>query len=333
MAHDLQTVRNVLTEEKHNILKRGNVVGVGVGYKMVEGKFTDELSIVCSVSNKKPGSKLDSADMVPGILRDVPTDVFETGEVIAFQDPKGKIRPAPGGVSIGHRAVTAGTLGLWVKKDGEFHILSNNHVMANSNDANIGDDILQPGPHDSGVESIAKLAQFVPIEFAGPENLVDAAIAKAVESEGGGSSCNIANAVSRALNLGAKSMGSKTRMKPVKIRGIEDIVKDEILKIGKVTELAEGELGMEVKKMGRTTGLTFGKIQQVDATIKVNYGVHSAFFADQLIAGDMSRGGDSGSAVVTKDGNKLVGLLFAGSDVVTVMNRIQNVFSALDITL
>jgi V8-like Glu-specific endopeptidase len=46
----------------------------------------------------------------------------------------------------------------------------------------------------------------------------------------------------------------------------------------------------------------------------------------------MSQGGDSGSAVVNEN-NQLIGLLFAGSDTTTIMNRIQNVFSALGVSL
>jgi V8-like Glu-specific endopeptidase len=46
----------------------------------------------------------------------------------------------------------------------------------------------------------------------------------------------------------------------------------------------------------------------------------------------MSQGGDSGSAVLDEK-NQLVGLLFAGSDTTTIINRIENVFSALGVTL
>ena len=46
----------------------------------------------------------------------------------------------------------------------------------------------------------------------------------------------------------------------------------------------------------------------------------------------MSAGGDSGSAVLTDD-NYLVGLLFAGSDKVTICNRIENVFTLLNVHL
>ena len=90
---------------------------------------------------------------------------------------------------------------------------------------------------------------------------------------------------------------------------------------------------MAIKKSGRTTGLTNGTIEQIDVTAQVSYGTNrTAIFTNQLLAGAMSQGGDSGSAVLN-DNNNLVGLLFAGSDTTTIMNRIENVFSALGVTL
>jgi hypothetical protein len=88
-----------------------------------------------------------------------------------------------------------------------------------------------------------------------------------------------------------------------------------------------------IKKSGRTTGLTAGEILQVDVTVNVQYGPGQvAQFSDQLLAGPMSQGGDSGSAVL--DGNnRLIGLLFAGSESTTIINRIEHVFSGLGLTL
>ena len=51
---------------------------------------------------------------------------------------------------------------------------------------------------------------------------------------------------------------------------------------------------------------------------------------DQIICGPMSAGGDSGSVVYDAGGNA-IGLLFAGSDTVTILNRIEDVFTALEI--
>ncbi len=328
----LMAVREAMPSATKALMAKPNVVGVGVGYKLVNGEFTDEISIIANVEKKQDPSTLSKGQIIPPTMDGFVTDVFETGKVVAQQDPRARVRPVPGGMSIGHVGVTAGTLGCWVRKNGEYHILSNNHVIGNSNQGSPGDRILQPGPHDSGTEQIAELTEYVEIKFGGPDNLVDAAIARAVEGEDGGSDCNIANAIANLLNGGASAMGRSTRLKPVKTAAIEDIVLAEILDIGVVNEIAEPTLGMEVKKSGRTTGLTFGKVQQIDVTINVNFGQQTAFFVDQVITNDMSDGGDSGSAIISKDDGKMVGLLFAGSELITVFNRAQNVFDALDIT-
>jgi len=90
---------------------------------------------------------------------------------------------------------------------------------------------------------------------------------------------------------------------------------------------------MAIKKSGRTTGLTTGEIAQIDVSVTVSYGDNkTALFVDQLMAGAMSQGGDSGSVVLTAD-NKLTGLLFAGSDSTTIINRIENVFTALGLSI
>jgi hypothetical protein len=71
----------------------------------------------------------------------------------------------------------------------------------------------------------------------------------------------------------------------------------------------------------------------VDVTVDVQYGTNLvARFTDQLMAGAMSQGGDSGSAVLD-DRNYIVGLLFAGSDQTTIINRIEHVFQLLNLSL
>jgi hypothetical protein len=332
MAANLTTVKNTLKNHRKQLLDRTNVVAVGVGYKTTGGKKTDSLGIVCSVKKKVAASQLSSADMVPATLDGMPTDIIETGTIRALQSPTEKHRPAPGGVSIGHRDITAGTLGCLVKKDDRFVILSNNHVLANSNAAEIGDAILQPGPHDGGrypEDHIADLEQFIPINITGLP-----------------SDCPIATGTADFLNSIARLLGSSVQLQAIDQQATENLVdaaiarplapddvKDEILQIGAIQGSAEGELGMAVKKSGRTTGFTTGEIEQVDVTVNVQYGAGQiAMFTDQLMAGAMSQGGDSGSAVLDEN-NRLVGLLFAGSDTTTIMNRIQNVFSELGVSL
>ncbi|MEK6697446.1 MAG: hypothetical protein AABZ10_00185 [Nitrospirota bacterium] len=265
-------------------------------------------------------------------MNNIPTDIVETGLFFALQSRTTRYRPAPGGVSIGHRDITAGTLGCLVKKNGQIHILSNNHVLANSNDGHPGDPILQPGPYDGGTypdDHIANLAEFVPISFTDLP-----------------SGCSIAGGSAAFLNGIARLLGSGTRLQAVRSQAGENLVDaaiarplndqdvtPELLEIGTLAGTAPGELGMDIKKSGRTTALTTGEIQQVDVTVSVQYGgSRVASFTDQLMAGAMSQGGDSGSAVVDTS-NRLVGLLFAGSDTSTIINRIENVFTALDLSL
>ena len=332
MAEELSTVRETLKENRDHLLARANVIATGVGYKISAGQKTSNLSIVCSVTQKLAASKLSNQDLVPAALGGIPTDVVQTGIIRTLQAPTDRIRPAPGGASIGHRDITAGTLGCLVEKNGLKYILSNNHVLANSNNAEIGDPILQPGPYDGGSfpdDHIADLAEFVPVNLTG------------IPSE-----CPIATGTAGFLNSIARLLGSNVELQAINLQATDNLVdaaiarplnpddvSEEILQIGTIQGTAEGELGLAIKKSGRTTQFTTGEIEQVDVTVNVQYGEGKiATFTDQLMAGAMSQGGDSGSAVLDNE-NHIVGLLFAGSDTTTVINRIQNVFSSLGVSI
>ena len=260
------------------------------------------------------------------------TDVSPEELTHAIRKPTGRFRPAPGGVSTGHIHVSAGTLGCLVKKGEKVLILSNNHVLANSNQAKKGDMIIQPGLHDGGkipADQIARLSGFVPIYF-----------------EDERSRGLFAGGISGIYNFFARLSGSRSRLYSRKIKRPDNLVdcaiaepvnpkdvKNEILGAGIITGTAEGILDMEVMKSGRTTGLTTGVIEQVDVTVRVSFGSgKTALFTDQLMAGAMSQGGDSGSVVLNGE-NEAVGLLFAGSTTTTIINRIQNVFKLLEVEL
>lgn len=333
MDQAFEATRAAAREASRELLARGGVVATGVGYKVTGGRRTETPAIVCSVTRKRPQAELAARDLVPGRIAGAVTDVIETGVIRARQAPTGRFRPAPGGVSIGHRDITAGTLGCLVRKGGETFILSNNHVLANSNDAQIGDAILQPGPADGGTvanDRIATLEAFVPIRFQVPEPP---------------SECTFATAVIGILNVGCEVIGSRTRYRIVSIQQQENLVDaaiarpvraadvvDRIHEIGPIAGTASATLGTPLKKSGRTTRLTTGEILQIDVTVDVQYGPGQvARFTDQLLAGAMSQGGDSGSAVLD-DGDRLVGLLFAGSDTTTIINRIEHVFTALGVS-
>jgi len=268
-------------------------------------------------------------------LGSVPTDVVQIGTVRANQVPTGKFRPAPGGVSIGHYQISAGTLGCIVRDrtTGDRLILSNNHVLANSNDATIGDPIIQPGGADGGTvanDLIANLERFCAIDF-GTDT---------------GSDCGIASTYAGFGNAIASLLGSRHRVTVLQAnpqavnvadaavaRPINDTdVLDEILNIGEISGTTEGVLGMQVRKSGRTTGYTTGIITTIETTVSVNYGSgRVATFENQFVAGPMSEGGDSGSLIVAVDSQQAVGLLFAGSTQSTIFNPIQAVLDCLNV--
>ncbi len=280
------------------------------------------------VREKVDPDRLTEATMVPESVDGIPTDVDETGEIVAYQF-RDRHRPAPGGVSIFNcKLNAAGTLGCWVddddddagqkyEKQKQVCLLSNNHVIALVNDGSPGDPIAQPGRLDGGVcpdDVIAKLLRFVAIDFAGGSNEVDAAIAQA-ESE--------------------------------------RVVDSRILRAaGRLDKLASphvrARLRMEVQKSGRTTGWTQGAVDLLGVTVNVNYAPlgappRIARFDNQFRVtvpggGAFSDRGDSGSLVTTEEDNHPVGLLFAGGDTatglkVTFCNHIDLVLSELGVTI
>ena len=302
-----------------DLLKMKNVVLYYTGTKEMGGVDTGRTAIRVGVKEKVPRFKLNKKDIIPGTVQGVETDVFPTGEISALIDRKARHRPAPGGVSISHPNVTAGTLGMIVRKARERHILSNCHVLADSNNAKIGDQTWQPGKADRGgpADTIAHLSNFVPIGFTGDDS---------------GCLGGIIGKVSTSITklFGIKPRDIINKVDAAISRPVIDVsVSDEILEIGEPTGYGVVKVGDKVKKSGRTTELTHGDVIAVDGVSNVNYGGgKTAIFADQIITTAMSAGGDSGSAVL-KDDNKVVGLLFAGSDSLTIINKIGNVIDAL----
>lgn len=298
----LQKISDVKEAQEDKLLHLANVNGVGIGYKNAKGKDADKLCLQVYVEKKVKKADLTSTDMVPSTISEVPTDVVEIG-VIEAQAFTSRIRPAKPGFSIGHTRITAGTFGCVVRDSCypcNYYILSNNHVLANSNAAARGDAILQPGPADGGTfprDLIARLARFEPISFGNPAryNLVDAAIASPVRSR---------DIIAAITNLGIPN------------------------------GITEATLGMNVIKSGRTTETTAGRVIGIDANVGVNYGPSGvAYFRNQILTTDMSQGGDSGSLLLSRSDRMATGLLFAGSSTVTVHNNISNVMMALKIKI
>lgn len=313
-----QTVRAAYVA---SLLAKQNVIACGVGYKVSAGQVTDELGVVLSVTQKLPAAQLTAQDLVPKELDGVTTDVLETGIIRAFQGHRGRWRPTvPPGVSIGHKDITAGTFGCLVQRGDERFILSNNHVLANSNAGRPGDAVLQPGRADGGTDAdkVAELADYVPIDFG----------------DGAGGCGALLASLRRVLGQMAATQETQPGENEVDAALAQplsdELVSADILEIGVPVGSVVATLGTEVQKSGRTTGYTTDRIIQFDVTVRVAYGSQTALFVNQLMAGAMSQPGDSGSAVLDMERN-LVGLLFAGSDNTTIINPIHKVLEALKV--
>ena len=281
-----------------SVLPQGsNIVGVGYGAKITSGAGVEgDLAVRVYVRAKVSESSLPASEKVPKSVNGKATDVITVGDVTTFA------RPTECGVSVGHFAITAGTLGCLVRRRvpsiNDHFILSNNHVLANTNAGVPGDDILEPGPTDGGnpADPIAQLTDFEPIDFFGA-NSMDAAIA-------------------RVLNIG-------------------DVNPEILGNIGPVAQPpAPASLYESVRKHGRTTRHTIGVIMDLAADINVRYGTRLAAFEDQIaitgVGGAFSDGGDSGSCIVDAVQRKPVALLFAGglgttfaNPIIPVLDRFQ----------
>ena len=331
-----EKLKRVKEFHKETILAKLNVVGVGTGFKVRGKQTTDELCVVVMVRRKLPEAGLPPSALVPSVIDGLSTDVIQVGDLWAQQARTERWRPAPGGVSIGHYQITAGTIACAVRDraTGARLILSNNHVLANSNEAEMGDPILQPGPADGGSvpdDTIAHLERFCTIAFGTSPPDCPVALGLA----------NVANALARLI-------GSKHRLQAFQsdptasnvvdaavARPVDDAdILDEILGIGTIEGTRPASFGMSVRKSGRTTELTTGLVAVLDATVLINYGPgYMARFEDQIVTSAMCQGGDSGSLLVAGDSLHAVGLLFAGSDQVTIHNPIQQVLDTLEVSL
>lgn len=295
-----------------------NVLGVGIGEKVSEGKQTGALAVKLFVRMKYPLAELDSKHALPKEISGIPTDVEEVGTFRRLQsaqakrkpsgmpNPRTKIRPAQPGCSIGfqdpnNQFTMAGTFGAVVKDKNGTYVLSNNHVLADENRLPIGAAIFQPGLLDGGnvaTDQIAALTRFINLDTQQP-NTVDCAIAKATS---------------------------------------QNLISSDILHIGAPQGAADAAIDMAVHKFGRTTGYTVGRVTSVDTDVTVQYDLGNITFTGQIIivggvGQSFSKAGDSGSLILQRGTNKAVALLFAGSASHTIANHIADVLRALNVAL
>jgi hypothetical protein len=210
------------------------------------------------------------------------------------------------------------TLGSLVTRGGAQYILSNTHVLARSDIAQIGDPIIQPGLIDtatcttSGARTVANLSAFYNLE-TGALPKIDAAIAQIVASN--------VDTSGNVLYLGATSDANGVPVAGAPHAGSG---------VG-------ATLGMPVAKSGRSTGLTCSTVLAVAVNVNtVQYqkgcGTGTTFSVNytnqvDIGGGNFSAAGDSGSLIVSQNSADPVALLFAGSDTDTVGNPVGAVLN------
>lgn len=317
-----------------------NIVGVGQGHKWIRGENSGQQATIVLVRKKLTKDNLLRSALIPRKIDNKLTDVIEVGDIRLLNDRTEIMRPARPGVSIGHYKVSAGTLGAIVqdRNTGEALILSNNHVLANSSDgtderAVIGDIILQPGlidgNNDQSEAIIGHLYRFIPLNRQVAPSKCP--IAKLFET-----TLNKCIAVFRP-NYQVRVLRQNEAVNVVDCAVAKPVsqsaISQEVLGLGTVAGVKEPRVGLEIKKSGRSSGITSSFILATDVTVRVDVGNREyGIFTDQILAGAMSIPGDSGSLILTED-NYAIGLLFAGSDKVTMLNRIDNVLDALNIII
>jgi hypothetical protein len=288
------------------------ILGIGVGLKCVDGSLTGDLCVKVFVSRKIAPSSLEGAAAIPADIDGKITDVEQITPPVLHAADARYDRPLMCGVSVGLAGVfEIGTIGCLVAtKSNDLCILSNNHVLANSNgDANprasqLGQQVLQPGQTSRGLmpdDVIGELHDFVRLKSSG-SNLVDAALAL----------------TSFAL-VNPKHVSYTLNPTPV-----------------------QAAIGMTVAKHGMMSGSTVGMVTDIGVGgLQVPYaGLGSVSFDNQIVVrgvsgAPFSSAGDSGSLIVTLATKQPVALLFAGGQdqtgFVTYANSIGDVMDALSI--
>ncbi|WP_231160449.1 hypothetical protein [Clostridium botulinum] len=294
-------ISNICENEYKFFLSKSNVIGVALGYKMVNGFYTNQKCITVFVTPKVSCNELTDSEKIPSCYKGFQTDVKECGMPVC-DSLTGRLRPLLNGYSIGNILVdNSGTAGCLVS-DKYLYILSNNHVFALNNQATINSAIVQPSVYDGGKREkdvIGHLKKYIPIKFIEgknmPENIVD---------------CALCQVISRSFVL------------------------PDITYIGIPKGTDKANLNVNVKKVGRSTELTIGKINNISATFIVDCPMVSkkALFKRQVVTTRMGQPGDSGSLILNKD-NLAISLYMASINDITISNPIQEVLNSLKVQL
>lgn len=318
-----------------------NVNGVALGLRHRDGRRADEPVVAVYVSRKRPPGLVARDRLLPSSLTvegsQVPIDVVQAGPFYALGsrtlglrapapsvlEHTERIRPVRTGSSVAHVDVTAGTMGCLVRDntDDSLQLLSNNHVLANVNQAEVGDAVLQPGPADGGADPddrVATLTRWIEIDADG--NRVDCAIAAPIEDDLVSEEVMDDQMDPVAPNhqaVGLLFAGDCTgRVFGCRMAGVVDEL--DVTLVAGDDAVAEPDVDMVVEKVGRTTEYTSSVIERVDAEITVDFGDFDAAFIECFEVPGLGHPGDSGSVICvggdgeTHTNDRCPGCLLAG---------------------
>ncbi len=149
----LAKVQRRLSAEYLGRLDDRDIVGFGVGSKMVDGVLTEDEAIVFMVRTKfgrTSKRRLPRRIFIPDVGESIQTDVWQVGEDIPTSggaDNQLTHRPVPGGVSISRVGRTSRTHGVRVVSTNRDDFM----LTASHDDMTIGEKILQKGAGDGGL--------------------------------------------------------------------------------------------------------------------------------------------------------------------------------------
>jgi hypothetical protein len=336
-------IRPVKRRVEVGLLSRRGVVGVDIGEKVTAGRRTGQVGIVVTVRRKVPASRLSAADLVPAEIEGIATDVVADDVVLHRALLDAEFPPARGAER--HRQVLGGiSVGPWrtvvlsppdVSRPGEYAIVGTLGVLATARGPrpNVTCASYLPlsgtsGPHVTPVMGLTTFhAACVDDAWAVGDEMVHPSRVD------GGNPRDAVGTLCRAALSGSVD-GAAVLLSPGRS------CRPSIVDIGPVTGTALAAKGTVVRKRGRTTGLTTGRVASVDATVLMDYrdGLGVRVLRDQIrieaVGGIMGDYGDSGSAVVDPD-NRVVGLYVAGNTAGTVAfaSPIGKVLDELDVDL
>lgn len=317
---ELKTIKQAIEAE---LMERSGVTGVDIGPKYVNGEKTDEIVIRVYVAQKKGVSKYDAIPReIQGIKTDVIEAKFESSVLeVAHQLPQlgttdlnscnPSCNPLVGGISIGpgrtkNRRLYFGTLGAIVEDNNPPYNL---YALSNFH-------VLCAGNTSKLKNEIIQPSLLDGGQY--PANTFGAVLRSSL---GGKVDCAIASIRNRSAAAAIKNIGN--------IRGTKTAI-----------------LQMPVCKQGRTSGLTYGIVDGINATVKISYGgvIGDRILTDQIaIVPDTkknavwSEAGDSGSAIAYMENGRIyvVGLHVSGNSQGTraTANSIRVVEAALNVSV